>query len=93
MAYDSSSGRLYYHNSTGGGTFYNVKLDGSDVRAVIKADKVKRFTFDSKRKVIYYIHQLTDQIHSVNITNMEDNVVPQLLAASKAEDLDMDSNG
>ena len=93
MAYDSSSGRLYYYNSSDGGTFYSVKLDGSDSRAVIKAERVLRFTFDSERKVIYYIRGQTDQIHSVNITSMQDNPIPELSAATDAKDLDMDANG
>ena len=93
MAYDSSSSRVYYYNSSDDGTFYSMKLDGSDVRAVIKTEKLVRFTFDSKQKFIYYIHELTDQIHSVNITSMQDNAVAQLLSATDAKDLDMDSSG
>ena len=93
MAYDSSSGRLYYYNSSDGGTFYSVKLDGSDSRAVIKAERVLRFTFDSERKVIYYIRGQTDQIHSVNITSMQDIPISELSAATDAKDLDMDTNG
>ena len=89
MAYDSSAGRLYYYNSSN--TLFSVKLDGSDVRTVLESDKIKRFTFDSRQKLIYYIHGPTDRIHSVNITSMQDNAVDALSPVTDANDLDMDT--
>ena len=90
LAYDKHSRRLYFYNSTNGGTIFNANLDSSDIQTVISLSEVRRFTV-GKYQNIYYIHGLSDNVQFVNVTSKVDTVVSSLSSATGLKDIYMDT--
>lgn len=90
LAYDRSSGRLLYYNSTDSGSVFTIKIDGSYNKLVVTKGQIKRFTFDSQQQVIYYVHKLTSKIQFLNISNFDDHSIDALSFLQTVRDIDMD---
>lgn len=66
-------------------------MDGSEVETLAKDEQsIRNFAYDGRRNVIYYLHDLSDKIHMLNLTSGEDNEVEALVNVSSIQDLDID---
>ena len=88
MNYDPFSRRLFYYNSN---NFYSIELDGSDLRRVAAAiPQVDRFIVDGRNNIIYYIHESTDTVYMLNMTDLGNTKVADLADVTGAKDIDID---
>ena len=86
--YDPVSRRLFYYDS---GNFYSIELDGSDLRHIAGGvNQVERFTVDGRNNIIFYIHESTDTVYMLNMTDLEDTQVVELADVTAAKDIDID---
>jgi hypothetical protein len=85
--YDPFSRRLFYYDS---GNFYSIELDGSDLRLIAPVQQVERFTVDGRNNIIFYIHESTDTVYMLNMTDLEDTQVVELADVTAAKDIDID---
>ena len=86
--YDPFSRRLFYYDS---GNFYSIELDGSDLRHIAGGvNQVERFTVDGRNNIIFYIHESTDTVYMLNMTDLENTQVVELADVTAAKDIDID---
>ena len=71
--------------------FYSVEQDGSDLRHIAEVRQVVRFTVAGEKNVIYFIHESTDTVYMLSMTNLESTEVTDLVDVTGAKDIDMDS--
>ena len=88
MSYDPISRRLFYYESN---KFYSIEQDGSDLKQIVNALNVERFTIDGRNNVIYYILEQNDKVHMINMTSLENEQVTALANIDGVKDVDMDS--
>ena len=86
--YDPFSRRLFYYDS---GNFYSIELDGSDLRRIAgEVNQIERFIVDGRNNIIFYIHESTDTVYMLNMTDLENTEVFELADVTAAKDIDID---
>ena len=89
LVYDKHNRQILMYAS--GTTLSRVTLDGSNITTLATDEEhIRRFTYDGRRNVIYYIHDARDAIHMLNLTSMQDNEIGALAHISNIKDLDID---
>ncbi|CAB4012521.1 fibropellin-1-like isoform X1, partial [Paramuricea clavata] len=89
LVYDKHNRQILIYAS--GTTLSRVTLDGSNITTLATDEEhIRRFTYDGRRNIIYYIHDARDAIHMLNLTNMQDNEIGALALISNIQDLDID---
>ena len=79
---------MYYDNSEN--NLYSVNLNGSNRTVLINDGNIEDFAYDGVHSVLYYVHTLTGQINSFNISSGERGAVEALSSVTNIRDLDMD---
>ena len=88
MDYDPLSRRLFFYVSE---NLYSIKQDGTDLIHITQIDQVENFKVDGNNNIIYYIHESTDNIYMLNMTNLESGEVEDLAGVSSPKDIDIDN--
>ena len=89
MDYDPFSRRLVFYDLSE--DFYSIEQDGSDLAHIAEINQITGFTVDGKNSIIYYIHEPTDSIRMLNMTNLETGQVLDLADVASINDIDLDS--
>ena len=90
LVYDRHTRQILVYNASE--AIYMASLDGSVVKTLaIDEEFIKRFTYDGRRNVVYYLHNQADTIHMLNLTGMEDIEVGALSHFSSVRDLHFDA--
>ena len=89
MDYDPFSRRLVFYDLSE--DFYSIKQDGSGLTHIAEINQITGFTVDGKNNIIYYIHEPTDSIRMLNMTNLETGPVLDLADVAGIKDIDIDS--
>ena len=87
MDYDPLSRRLFFYVSE---NLYSIKQDGTDLIRITQIDQFENFIVDGSNNIIYYIHESTDNIYMLNMTNLESGEVLDLAGVSSPKDIDID---
>jgi hypothetical protein len=89
LVYDKHNRQILMYAS--GTTLSRVTLDGSNITTLATMEEhIRRFTYDGRRNIIYYLHDASEAIHMLNLTSMEDMEVGALAHLSNIKDLDID---
>ena len=87
MDYDPLSRSLFFYVSE---NLYSIKQDGTDLIRITQIDQFENFIVDGSNNIIYYIHESTDNIYMLNMTNLESGEVLDLAGVSSPKDIDID---
>ena len=98
MFLESSDTQLVYdkHNRqilmyTLSGNISRVTLDGSDITTLATdVEHIRRFTYDGRRNIVYYLHDARNTIYMLNLTSMEESEISALAHLTNIKDLDID---
>ena len=89
LAYDKYNRQILMY--TPSGNVSRVTLDGSDITTLATdVEHIRRFTYDGRRNIVYYLHDATQTIYMLNLTSMEDSEVSALAHIENIKDLDID---
>ena len=89
LGYDRNNRKLLYYNDVND-NLYSSSLNGADIAVLLSNDKIMYFAYDGKRGVLYYLNRLTSDIHSVNISSGQDQLIQALSSLSDIKDLEVD---
>ncbi len=79
---------LYYNKDTE--NLYSAHLNGLNSTVVINIANVKDFAYDGERGVLYYLHERTLRINSVNISSGQDIEVQALSSFTSITSMEID---
>ncbi len=89
MVYDKHNRQILTYVSAE--TLSRVTLDGLNITTLATNEEfIRRFTYDGRRNIIYYLHNARQTIYMLNLTSMEDKEVGALSHISNIKDLDID---
>ncbi len=89
LVYDKHNRQMLTYISAG--TLSRVTLDGLNITTLATNEEfIRRFTYDGRRNIIYYLHDARQTIYMLNLTSMEDKEVGALSHISNIKDLDID---
>ena len=89
LVYDKHNRQIIMYSQSG--NILRLTLDGSVIATLATGEEfIRRFTYDGRRNIIYYLHDATETIYMLNLTSMEDREVSDLAHIRNIKDLDID---
>ena len=89
LVYDKYNRQIIVY--TPSGNISRITLDGSGITTLATGEEfIRRFTYDGRRNIIYYLHDARETIHMLNLTSMEEREVGDLAHLTNIKDLDID---
>ncbi|XP_028410565.1 uncharacterized protein LOC114533262 [Dendronephthya gigantea] len=89
LSYDKHNRRILYYVDSGN-ILYSADLNCSESKVVTHNVRVVNYAYDGVNGILYYVHQYTPFIHSLNVSSGDDKSIQELSSFTGVKEMEMD---